>query len=429
MKKNWNNNNYLLISLYAIFVIIICILFYRISSNTDNIFPSIMNFFNKIKIVLSPILYGLILSYLFNPIMQFFENNLLKIFKPKKNIHRKQIRTLSIIILYIFIFGSIILMIRYFIPQILVNITELMHRFPQYMKEFNIALETLENTINERITGLPYQVDTTKLFDMLSPENYFNIISLNTIMSTVVSQAFSITSSLFKWLMAIVISFYALERKESFVHAAKRASYSLLKESTARKMIGIFKEGHEIFIKFFIGKFIDSFIIGIICFIGLSLIRNPYALLLSVIVGITNMIPYFGPFLGAIPAVLITLFDGFLPAATVAGFIFLLQQFDGLVLGPKILGDSLGLSPFWIISGIIVGGALWGPLGMFFACPLIAITLVIINRWMDKTLFTRQIVLIPLPSDEPDSPPGDKENKGDGGSQSLPKPPSQNPIK
>lgn len=425
MKKNWNNNNYLLISLYAIFVIIVCILFYRISSNTDNIFPSILNFFNKIKMILSPILYGLIISYLFNPIMQFFEKNLLKIFKPRKHIHRKQIRTLSIIILYICVFGSITLMIRFFIPQILVNITELLHRFPQYMKEFNTALATLEETINGWITGLPYQVDTSKLFDMISPENYFNIISLNTVMTTIVSQAFSITSSLFKWLMAIVISFYALEHKESFVHAAKRASYSLLKETTARKMIGIFKEGHEIFIKFFIGKFIDSFIIGIICFIGLSIIKNPYALLLSVIVGVTNMIPYFGPFLGAIPAILITLFDGFLPAATVAGFIFLLQQFDGLVLGPKILGDSLGLSPFWIISGIIVGGALWGPLGMFFACPLIAITLVIINRWMDKTLFNKQIVLIPLPSDDPPAPPSNKES--DSTNHSLPS--SQKPSK
>ena len=103
------------------------------------------------------------------------------------------------------------------------------------------------------------------------------------------------------------------------------------------------------------------------------------------------MIPYFGPILGAIPAIIITLFTGFMPAVFVAIFILILQQFDGLVLGPKILGDSIGLSPFWIISGILIGGALWGPLGMFFASPLVAVILNNINRWIDKRLHERNI--------------------------------------
>ena len=105
------------------------------------------------------------------------------------------------------------------------------------------------------------------------------------------------------------------------------------------------------------------------------------------------MIPYFGPFLGAIPAVLITLFTGFMPAVMVAIFILILQQFDGLVLGPKILWDSIGLSPFWIISGILIGGAIWGPLGMFFASPIIAVILKNLDRYMDKVLKQKQIKL------------------------------------
>ncbi len=405
MKKLWQGNNYLRISLYVIFVISVSILFYRVSSNSDNIFPSIMLYFKKITNILSPILYGLLVAYLLNPIMDFFERHFIKLIKPKTPSHKKRIRTVSIIIVYICIFGSLILMIRYLIPQILVNIRDLINMLPLYISEFKNTLTTLESTINENISVLPYQVDTSKLFDMFSPEKYFDFAGLNTIMATVVSQAFSITSSLFNWIMGFVISFYALEQKESFVHGSKRLAYSFLNESTASKIIAIFKEGHEIFIRFFVGKFIDSFIIGVICFIGLSIIKNPYALLLSVIIGVFNMIPYFGPILGAIPAVLITLFEGFLPAVSVAGFILLLQQFDGLVLGPKILGDSIGLSPFWIISGIIVGGALWGPLGMFFASPLIAIILLTINRWLDKTLLTRNIYIVPLLADHAKSPP------------------------
>ena len=159
----------------------------------------------------------------------------------------------------------------------------------------------------------------------------------------------------------------------------------------AQKIIAIAAEGHATFIQFFVGKFIDSTIIGIICFVGLSILRNPYALLLSVIVGVFNMIPYFGPILGAIPAVIITLFTGFMPAVFVGIFIFILQQFDGLVLGPKILGDSIGLSPFWIISGILIGGAVWGPLGMFFASPIVAVILNNLSRWVDKRLRERNI--------------------------------------
>ncbi|WP_069999599.1 AI-2E family transporter [Cellulosilyticum sp. I15G10I2] len=411
MKKLWQSNNYFRISLYAIFVISVSILFYRISSNSDNIVPSIMTYFKNITNVLSPIIYGLLVSYLLNPIMDFFERNLLKLIRPKTQSQKKKIRTLSIIIVYICIFGSVIWMIRYLLPQILVNIRDLINMLPLYISEFKNMLTDLELTVNENISALPYHMDTTKLFDMFSPEKYFDLAGLNSIMTTIVSQAFSITSSLFNWIMGFVISFYALEQKESFVYGAKRLTYSFLSESTASKIIAIFKEGHEIFIRFFVGKFIDSFIIGVICFIGLSIIKNPYALLLSVIVGVFNMIPYFGPILGAIPAVLITLFEGFLPAVSVAGFIFLLQQFDGLVLGPKILGDSIGLSPFWIISGILVGGALWGPLGMFFASPLIAIILITINRWVDKTLLTKNIYVLPLSIDHSKSPPNTPANR------------------
>ncbi len=393
MKNFVKNNTYLKVSLYAIMVVVVSILFYRISSNTDNIAPSILAFFKGIIGIISPILYGLLIAYLFNPIMIFFENYFIKWFKPSSTKQKRFIRSLSIVAVYICIIGTLIIMFRYLVPQITANIKDLSTALPDYAKELELKINELERSINESISGLPYQLDTSQIFTMIDPAKYLNTDFIGNMISNVMSQAMGIVSSLFNWIMGLVIAFYVLMQKENFSYGTKRICYTLLDHHKATKLIAICSEGHEIFIKFFVGKFIDSFIIGAICFIGLSILRNPYAILLSIIVGVFNMIPYFGPILGAIPAVIITLFTGFMPAVVVGIFIFILQQFDGLVLGPKILGDSIGLSPFWIISGILIGGALWGPLGMFFASPIIAVILKNLNRYMDRVLSQKNIQL------------------------------------
>ena len=393
MKNFVKNNTYLKVSLYAIMVVVVSILFYRISSNTDNIAPSILAFFKGIISIISPILYGLLIAYLFNPIMIFFENYFIKWFNPSSTKQKRFIRSLSIVAVYICIIGTLIIMFRYLVPQITANIKDLSAALPDYAKELELKINELEHSINESISGLPYQLDTSQIFTMIDPAKYLNTDFIGNMISNVMSQAMGIVSSLFNWIMGLVIAFYVLMQKENFSYGTKRICYTLLDHHKATKLIAICSEGHEIFIKFFVGKFIDSFIIGVICFIGLSILRNPYAILLSIIVGVFNMIPYFGPILGAIPAVIITLFTGFMPAVVVGIFIFILQQFDGLVLGPKILGDSIGLSPFWIISGILIGGALWGPLGMFFASPIIAVILKNLNRYMDRVLSQKNIQL------------------------------------
>lgn len=391
MKSFWKDNPYFKFSLYAIFVAVVTILFYRVSSNTDNIAPSIMAFFKGIINVLLPILYGLLIAYLFNPIMIFFERYFIKWFKPTTKRAQKTIRSISIFAVYVCILGTLILMVRYLIPQICQNIKDLFTVVPGYIQGLSDQIKALENNVNDNISMLPYVLDTSQVFDMIDPEKFFNMNVINNLVSKLMNSTLSITSSLYNVIMGLIIAFYMLTQKEDFALGSKRILYSTLKKERAEKIIAIFSEGHEIFIQFFVGKFIDSFIIGIICFIGLSIIENPYALLLALIVGVFNMIPYFGPILGGVPAVIITLFTGFMPAVFVAIFIICLQQFDGLVLGPKILGDSIGLSPFWIISSIIIGGALWGPLGMFFASPIVAVILNNINRYLDRRLKEKEI--------------------------------------
>lgn len=412
MKNFWKNNRYFEISLYALGVIILSILFYRISSNTDNIAPSIMAFIGGIVKVLSPIFYGLLIAYLFNPIMDFFERYLLMWIRPTQKKQRTFIRSTSIVAVYVCIVGTVILMFRYLIPQLADNLKELANMLPTYKTEVTNMLIDLQQSLNQQGLILPSDFNVATLFDQFDLQKFLSTSAFDTInnlVSIIMSQAITIASSLLNWVMGLVIAFYVLMQKETFAYASKRVTYSLFRKERAERIIAIFSEGHSVFIQFFVGKFIDSFIIGVIAFIGLSILKNPYALLLAVIVGVFNMIPYFGPILGAIPAVAITLFEGLPAALAVLIFIVILQQFDGLVLGPKILGDSIGLSPFWIISGIIIGGALWGPLGMFFASPIIAVILTNINRVIDDKLTTKDVVVVELekpipPYKKPQSP-------------------------
>ena len=305
MKSFWKDNQYFKISLYAIFVVVVAILFYRFSSNTDNIAPSIMAFLGSIIKIILPILYGLLIAYLFNPIMIFFESYFIKWFNPKTTKSKKLIRTASIVSVYLCIIGTVILMIRYLVPQISENIRDLLVAAPDYAEQLSNHISNIENTINSSISTLPYNLDTSKIFDMIDPHKLLNSDILEGIFTGVMGSAVSITSFLYNWLMALVIAFYMLTQKEDFTRGGKKLIYSILRKKHAEKVIAVCAEGHAIFIQFFVGKFIDSTIIGIICFIGLSILRNPYALLLSMIVGVFNMIPYFGPFIGAVPGVII----------------------------------------------------------------------------------------------------------------------------
>lgn len=392
MKKFWDTN-YLKISLYTIFVVVCCILAYRLSSKTDNILPYIYVFFKNILSILAPIIYGLLIAYLMNPAMGFFERHLVKMTNPSQPLQYRRIRIISIIIVYIGLFGTVFLTVRFLVPQILENIKVLLNNLPNYITEIKLFITQLENAINESLSPVGASIQASNVINAVNVNPLVNLDAINNLLNTIIASSLNITGILLDWVIGFVIGIYALSQKEAFANGTQRLLYASFKQHTAAIIIRLSKETHEMVIKFFVGKSLDSLIIGLMCYIGLSLMNNPYALLLSLIVGVCNMIPYFGPLIGAIPAVILTLFEGFNPALWVAVFILLLQQFDGLILGPKILGDSIGLSPFWIITAITIGGALWGPLGMFFASPILAVILSCINRWINTKLLTKSIAM------------------------------------
>lgn len=386
MKKMPWDANYYKIGLYAFLVLAMTILFEKVIGNIDIISKYLSFFSNKAFKILAPFIYGFFIAYILSPAINKVEQGLQKLDKRKG--HSRLRRIISILAVYITVFGFLSLIFIYVIPQIYQSIVDLIQKAPNNIAAFEQSLENFFYDYNSL-----YYYDFQSIIDSnINPLLQKSSLIFNQIFTYILNSALGITSGFLNILLGLMIGFYLLNEKEGFVTKIKNSIYAIFKIQTANKILSIAEESHIMFNRFFVGKFIDSFIIGILCFIGMLFLKNPYALLISVIVGITNMIPYFGPFIGAIPAILITLLVSPIDALWVSLFIFALQQFDGIILGPKILGDSTGLSPFWVIFSIMVGGALLGVLGMLIGVPTFAVIRTLYNRWIEKRLKKKGLI-------------------------------------
>ncbi|SHJ79986.1 AI-2E family transporter [Tepidibacter formicigenes] len=352
---------------YFIFILFISLILFKFVNNTE-FFIQKLSFFTSL---INPFIWAFAIAYLLNPIMIYFENN----FKIK--------RGFSILLIYVLLLGIINFTITILTPRIVSSINELSKDMPGYVT-------TAQNWINQNIIK-------SKLLQFSNPylkQNINTIINealnfLNITSSNLVTKAINITSNLFNGILGLIISIYLLKDKENLINNTKRLFYALIGKNKSDKLINFCKLVNKIFSQYIVGKAIDSLIIAVICFAGLLILKIPYALLISIIIGITNMIPYFGPFIGAVPSILITLLNSPISALWVGIFIFLLQQFDGLYLGPKILGDKVGLSPLWIIVAVIIGGGAFGLLGMFLGVPAMAIIKIQLEKYINIKLGTK----------------------------------------
>ena len=206
--------------------------------------------------------------------------------------------------------------------------------------------------------------------------------SLNMVLVLIIS----ITSCLFNFVVGIVISIYMLSGKEGIISSLKRLIIAICGSAKGKNIIAFGGEINEIFSKYLVGKLIDSGIIALLAFLLLMMINSPFTILISLIVGLTNMIPYFGPMVGMAIGSIIVLFTSPVKAFWVFIILFLLQQFDGWYLGPKLLGDKVGVGALWIIFAVVVGGGFFGMLGMLLGVPFVAAIGLIVNRVIDKRL-------------------------------------------
>lgn len=379
-QKFIRNDKYFTISIYALIVVFISVLIIKAvisSSETIATLKGIMN-------VLMPFCIGILIAYVLNPLITRLEQFFYRKFKRKK--HGLSM-VLSIAITYIVCLGLILLTLSYIIPQIINSITEIIN----YIPETYTALISFLNNLNEHFPNLDLEF-LNQMAQSVIPDliNYLRNFTAE-LVPTLYVLSVSIVQWLVNLLIAIIVSIYLLAGKNDLFRSMRYMLYAFIPKKKLTPCLTTLSECNKIFSNFVVGKFIDSSIIGVLCFILMNIFRMPYALLISAIVGVTNMIPYFGPFIGAIPGIFILLMVSPFKALGFSVLILALQQFDGLILGPKILGDSTGLRPLWIIFAITVGGSFAGVLGMFLGVPTVAVIRYLFLGYIRKRLDRKNI--------------------------------------
>lgn len=347
-------------------IIIIAALIIKAVFSIEIIFTG---FFSDILSILTPFFWAFGIAYLLNPLMLLFERKL------------KLKRSLSILLTYIVTILVFVFLLLVIVPTILnslsdlaANITSYMHTAESFINEFFSEFYKTSPEISQKLEASV--VDTIKTLSA----------TFASLAKTFVGQTIAFTSSFVKFIFGFIISIYMLAEKDSLINAIKKGINAILPNNKAKFTLEFFSESNHLFSRFIVGKTIDSIIIGIMCYVGLILMHAEFAALIALLVGITNMIPYFGPFIGMIPAFILTLFVNPTMAVWVLLFILLLQQFDGWYLGPKILGDKVGVSPLLIIFAVTVGGGIGGVLGMFLSVPIIALVRNYLVRYFDYRL-------------------------------------------
>ena len=344
----------------------------------------VMEVLKRVFHTIMPFLVGFCISFLLLPIVNRVEKLIDRLVSRRKP-HPRLSRVLAAIIAYIILIALLSGFFAILVPQLITSVKSIL----QYVTNF---VSVNRETINQLLVK----------FEFLSIEGEQLVIAWE----NVVSQAMNYTSLLLDNLMAIssriytlvfqvfvgmIAAFYLLMEKEKFCAQAKKVCYSLFKSKTCEVLIYWTRRANRIFAGFITGKIMDSLIIGMLCYICMMLFRIEYPLLISVIVGITNIIPFFGPFIGAIPSALILLLVNPLSALWFLVFILILQQLDGNVIGPFILGDYVGLSPFWIMLSIMVGGGMFGFAGMLLSVPLFALVYAIVRATIEARLKSRNL--------------------------------------
>ncbi|GAA0713843.1 AI-2E family transporter [Paraclostridium ghonii] len=374
MKINWNSK-YTTISAYSFIVICCSIIFYRIASDTGV-------FMGKISGVIStlqPFIIGGVIAYLLNFILVFIEEKILSNDKLDK-LKPKSKRAIGILLTYIVAFILLALFIQFVLPQLAESILGLVNDIPTYVTDLSNILTKYTKDLNLDKEYLDIAV--TKFNDFIS---YF--ISIAAGIFPVIGQTLGIVaSSVWNIVLGVIVSIYLLIDKERFCALGRKVVCAIFNEKHATRILQLVDRSNTTFGKFISGKIIDSVIIGILTFIVLTIFKIPYVLLISVIIGITNIIPFFGPFIGAIPSTIIILFVSPVQALWFILIIIVIQQIDGNIIGPKILGDSIGISAFWILFSLLVGGRLLGLVGMIIGVPLFAIIYSIIKEVVEAKL-------------------------------------------
>lgn len=362
-------------------VIVAAVIVYVIVNNLSGVGSVIA----ALNAALLPVYIGIVVAYLLSPLVDKADQFLFipicqKIFKDKKRKAEQMARGCSVfvvLILALFVVFGILMLV---IPEIINSITSLARNLPGYyenVKAWGIRFFKSNPELSEHFTSISKNL-FDKLLDWLQNDLLPNS---NKFLEVITDSVVNVASALVNFFIGIIISIYLMAGKENFCAEGKKITYALLPKGKAEHVMSIVSETHHIFAKFISGKLIDSLIVGILTFIIMNIAGIPYTVLISVLIGVTNIIPFFGQYIGIVPSSILVFVASPSKGIVFLILIIILMQFDGNVLGPKILGDSIGLKSFWILFSILLFGSLFGILGMICAVPVFAVIYRMMKRW------------------------------------------------
>ena len=371
-------------------VIAACVIFYFLLLRIEDISVGV----SKVIDVLKPILYGMVIAYLLNPIVKQIDRWLIPQLKKKMSLEKakKVSRSVGVFAALVMLLALILALCNMLIPELYKSIRDMVQTLPGQISDMVTKITSIQKDTSP--AGVMVRNLLEKGSDAL--QNWIKqdlLTKVNEVMSNLTVGIINFVSEILNFLIGLIVSVYILFSKETFSAQSKKIVYAVFRTDHANMILHLTKKSNEIFGGFIIGKIIDSMIIGVLCFFGLTILKMPYILLISVIVGVTNVIPFFGPYIGAIPSTILILLNDPIKGLYFLIFILVLQQLDGNVIGPKILGNSTGLSAFWVVFSILFGGGLFGFVGMIMGVPTFAVVYYIITMLINHLLEKKKLPL------------------------------------
>lgn len=340
-------------------------------------------FFKTLQRVFSPVIIGLVLAYLMNPLMNFMERRLYPRFEKKTTQvkAKRRSRTISLSFALLVMLVIVYEFCALLLPQLYESILGIGNNVSNYYATIDGWLASFFADNPEMRTNVDRFIVET--FEMV--KNWANsglLPGIETILTGLTTSIVSMVRTLLNVLIGVFVAVYMLYSRDTFLAQSKKVIVAVCSEQTANRILDVGRRIHKVFSGFIIGKIVDSLIIGLLCYFGMRILRLPYPELIATVIGVTNVIPFFGPFIGAIPSAFLILLVNPLQALYFCIFILVLQQLDGNVIGPRILGDSIGISGFWVLISITVAGGLFGFAGMVLGVPVFAVAYMLINDFI-----------------------------------------------
>ncbi|MFP3155707.1 AI-2E family transporter [Lachnospiraceae bacterium ZAX-1] len=388
-KTNWNIKPYLAIGLTVFIIVIMSIAVFFAIFRYQELSASLDRMLN----ILQPIIIGLVFAYLIAPIVNAEERWLvprLENYRTEKRKAKTLARFISICGALVLVFVIIAILLEMVIPELYRSIVQLVYTLPRQVDAFMVWFNNYTNSDTELAGYVEMGLTrATEYLENWAKTEFFP--QTKNIVTSLTTGLIGVIKLLVNFVIGVILSVYLLMSKETFIGQSKKIIYAIFPSKSGNVIIETVRKSNEIFGGFISGKIVDSFIIGVICFVALYLLKMPYAVLVSVIVGVTNIVPFFGPYVGAVPSAILITLSNPIQGLYFVIFILILQQVDGNIIGPRILGESTGLSAFWVVFAILVGSGLFGFAGIIMGVPVFGVIYYLVKKIIEAILKRKRL--------------------------------------